>query len=88
MDAQDRQRLSALKKPIESRIRKLEQQIAAATEKKAGLDARLADSSIYEAGKKDELKALLAEQAACAQSVEQLEMEWLEQQEALETILA
>jgi len=88
MDAQDRQRLSALKKPIESRIRKLEQQIAAATEKKAGLDARLADSSIYEAGKKDELKALLAEQAACAQSLEQLEMEWLEQQEALETILA
>lgn len=88
IDAQDRQRLSALKKPIESRIRKLEQQIAAATEKKAGLDARLADSSIYESGKKDELKALLAEQAACAQSLEQLEMEWLEQQEALETILA
>ena len=88
IDAQDRQRLSALKKPIENRIRKLEQQIAAATEKKAGLDARLADSSIYEAGKKDELKALLTEQAACAQSLEQLEMEWLEQQEALETILA
>jgi ATP-binding cassette subfamily F protein 3 len=87
-EAQDRQRLSALKKPIESRIRKLEQQIAAATEKKAGLDARLADASIYEAGKKEELKTLLAEQAACAQSLEQLEMEWLEQHEALETILA
>ncbi|HEX8885999.1 MAG TPA: ATP-binding cassette domain-containing protein [Noviherbaspirillum sp.] len=88
VEAQDRQRLSALKKPIESRIKKLEQQIAAATEKKAGLDARLADASIYEPGKKDELKILLAEQAACAQSLEQLEMEWLEQQEALETILA
>jgi ATP-binding cassette subfamily F protein 3 len=87
-EAQDRQRLSALKKPIESRIRKLEQQIAAATEKKAGLDARLADASIYEAGKKEELKTLLAEQAACAQALEQLEMEWLEQHEALETILA
>ena len=87
-EAQDRQRLSALKKPIESRIRKLEQQIAAATQKKAELDARLADSSIYEAGKKEELKTLLAEQAACAQSLEELEMAWLEQQEALETILA
>jgi len=88
VEAQDRQRLSALKKPIESRIKKLEQQIAAATEKKAALDARLADASIYEAGKKEELKTLLAEQAACAQSLEELEMAWLEQQEALETILA
>ena len=88
VEAQDRQRLSALKKPIERRIRKLEQQIAAATEKKAALDARLADASMYEAGKKDELKTLLAEQAACAQSLEQLEMAWLEQQEALESILA
>lgn len=87
-EAQDRQRLSALRKPIEGRIKKLEQQIAAATEKKAGLDARLADPAIYEPGKKEELKTLLAEQAACAQSLEQLEMEWLEQQEALETILA
>jgi ATP-binding cassette subfamily F protein 3 len=88
VEAQDRQRLSALKKPIESRIKKLEQQIAAATEKKTALDARLADTSVYEAGKKDELKTLLAEQAACAQTLEQLEMEWLEQQEALESILA
>ncbi|MFS0754363.1 ATP-binding cassette domain-containing protein [Noviherbaspirillum sp. 1P10PC] len=88
VEAQDRQRLSTLKKPIESRIKKLEQQIAAATEKKAALDARLADASIYEAGKKEELKTLLAEQAACAQSLEELEMAWLEQQEALETILA
>jgi ATP-binding cassette subfamily F protein 3 len=87
-DAQDRQRLSALRKPIENRIKKLEQQIEAATERKAALDARLADPAIYEAGNKDGLRTLLADQAACAQALEQLEMEWLEQQEALETVQA
>ena len=87
-EAQDRQRLSALRKPIENRIKKLEQQMEAATARKADLDTRLADPSVYEAGNKDALRTLLADQAACAQALEQLEMEWLEQQEALETVQA
>ena len=87
-DAQDRQRLSALRKPIENRIRKLEQQMEAATERKAALDARLADPAVYEAGNKEALRTLLADQAACALALEQLEMEWLEQHEALETVQA
>jgi ATP-binding cassette subfamily F protein 3 len=87
-EAQDRQRLSALRKPIESRIKKLEQQIQAASERKAELDAQLADPAIYEAGNKDKLRRLLADQAACAQTLDQLESEWLDQHEALETIQA
>ena len=87
-EAQDRQRLSALRKPIESRIKKLEQQMETASGRKAALDARLADPEVYEAGNKEALKTLLADQAACAQALEQLEMEWLEQQEALETVQA
>ena len=58
----------------------------AASERKAALDARLADPDVYEAGNKEALKTLLADQAACAQALEALEMEWLEQQEALETV--
>ena len=88
VDAQDRQRLSALKKPIENRIKKIEQQMAAATERKAALDARLADPAVYEAGNKDTLRTLLADQAACAQALELLEMDWLEQHDALETVQA
>ena len=88
VDAQDRQRISALRKPIENRIKKLEQQMEAATERKAALDARLADPDVYEAGSKDALRTLLADQAACAQALEQLEMDWLEQHEALETVQA
>ena len=88
VDAQDRQRLSALKKPIENRIKKIEQQMAAATERKAALDAHLADPAVYEAGNKDTLRTLLADQAACAQALELLEMDWLEQHDALETVQA
>ena len=87
-DAQDRQRLSALRKPIENRIKKIEQQIEATTARKAALDARLADPAVYDDGNKDTLKTLLADQAACAQALEQLEMEWLEQHDALETVQA
>lgn len=88
VDAQDRQRLSALRKPIENRIKKIEQQMEATTARKAALDARLADPAVYEAAHKDALRTLLGDQAACAQALEQLEMEWLEQHDALETVQA
>jgi hypothetical protein len=34
------------------------------------------------------LKTLLADQASCARTLEELEMAWLEQHEALETVQA
>jgi len=86
LEAEERQRLSALKKPIESRIKRLEEQMAKLQEKKATVDARLADPAIYDAANKDELKALIVDQAYLAKELEQLEMEWLEQQDALEKI--
>jgi ATP-binding cassette subfamily F protein 3 len=86
LEAEERQRLSALKKPIESRIRKLEERMGKLQTQKAAIDARLADSAIYDAAKKDELKTLLAKQGICGRELEQVEMEWLEQQEALEQI--
>ena len=87
MEAEERQRLSALRKPIEKRITQLEQQMAALSEKKGLLDARLAEPDIYEAENKKELMGLLSEQAECAKQLEQLESDWLSQQEALEKIV-
>lgn len=87
-EAEERQRLTALKKPIESRIKRLEDQIAKCNEKKAIIDARLAEPTIYDAANKDELKTLIADQAYCSKELNQLETEWLEQQEALEQVLA
>jgi ATP-binding cassette subfamily F protein 3 len=86
LEAGERQRLSALKKPIETRIRKLEEQMAKLQAKKADIDAKLADPQIYEAANKDALKTLIADQGVCGRELEQVEMEWLEQQEALEQI--
>ena len=86
LEAEERQRLSALRKPIEARIKRLEEQMAKGQAKKAEIDARLADSAIYDAANKEELKKLLTEQAYCTKDLEQLETEWLEQQEMLERI--
>ncbi|HEX8955722.1 MAG TPA: ATP-binding cassette domain-containing protein [Burkholderiaceae bacterium] len=85
-EAEERQRLSALRKPIESRIKRLEEQMAKLNDKKAAVDARMADPAIYDAANKEELKTLLTDQAYCAKELEQLEAEWLEKQEALEQL--
>jgi len=87
-EAEDRQRLAALKKPIENKLKKLEEQIAKRTAQKAAVDEKLADPEIYDVAKKKELKALLTDQAYYAKELEQLEAEWLEQQEALEQVSA
>ena len=88
LEAEERQRLSALRKPIESRIKRLDEQMAKLNSRKTEVDARLADPSIYDEANKEELKALILDQAYIAKELEQLETEWLEQQEALEKLSA
>ena len=88
LEAQERQRMSALKKPIEARLRKLESQMEPLSARLASVEQTLAGSEIYDASRKDELKQLLEEQISCKKTLEQLEGEWLEQQEALEKIMA
>jgi ATP-binding cassette subfamily F protein 3 len=85
--AEIRQKLSAQRKPIEARIKRLEEKMAQDNARKSELDARLADASLYADDKKEQVKALLFEQASLIQSLEQLESEWLEQQDALEGLL-
>jgi ATP-binding cassette subfamily F protein 3 len=83
-EAEDRQKLAAHRKPIELKIKKLEEQIAKRNAQKATVETALADPLIYDAAKKKELKQLLADQSFYTKEVTQLEAEWLEQQEALE----
>ncbi|OON62219.1 ABC transporter [Massilia sp. KIM] len=87
-EAEERQRLAALRKPIENRIKRLEEQMAKLNAKKAEIDAQLLDPVIYEAGNKDKLKTLVADQAFASRDLEQLEVEWLELQEQLEGLAA
>ena len=88
LEAEQRQKMSALKKPIEARIKRLDEQIAKLNARKADIDARLASPDIYDAANKEELKTLITDQAYCSKELEQLENEWLEQQEALEQLQA
>jgi ATP-binding cassette subfamily F protein 3 len=87
-DAEQRQRIAALKKPIENKIKRLEEQIAKRNEQKADVDAKLGESSIYEAANKAKLKTLMADQAFYKKDLATLEAEWLELQEQLEGLAA
>ena len=79
---------AAQRKPIEARIKRLEEQMSRLTEKKTALDTRLADATLYESSQKTELKLVQEEHASCSHSLETLEAEWLEQQQALEQLAA
>lgn len=87
-EAEERQRLSALKKPLEKRIAWLEGEIARLNEQKTAIDNRLADTGIYEPAQRDTLKKTLADQAACTRQLAALEEEWLEKQDELEKVLS
>ena len=85
-EAEQRQRLSALKKPIEARIKRLEEQMAKHNARKAEIDTQLADPAIYDQANKETLKTLLTDQAYCGKELAQLEDEWMEKQAELEAL--
>jgi ATP-binding cassette subfamily F protein 3 len=87
-DAEQRQRLTALKKPIEQKIKTLEVQIAKRNGQKAETDAKLGEPSAYDAANKAKLKQLLADQTFFTKDLAQLETEWLGLQEQLEALAA
>ncbi|RXZ32869.1 ATP-binding cassette domain-containing protein [Oxalobacteraceae bacterium CAVE-383] len=86
IDAELRQRISAQRKPIEARLKRVEEKIAKRNAQMAEIDARLSDQSIYESSRKAELKTVLTDQTYYKKDLEQLETEWLKEQEALEAV--
>jgi ATP-binding cassette subfamily F protein 3 len=87
-EAEERQRQSAAKKPIESRIRRIEETMAKLNARRSEIDSRLAGPAIYGDAERQALKALVLDQAYVARELAQLETEWLEQHERLERIRA
>jgi len=85
-EAETRQRLSTQKKPVETRIKRLEEQMERRNQRRAELETLLTDPALYGEARKEDLKARLFEQATLVKELEQLEVEWLEQQEVLEGI--
>ena len=83
LEAERRQRTSDLKKNI-NRLEKLVDK----TQKSLGdITELLADNSLYEEDRKDELKRLLTEQANTKQTLFAAENDWLEATEALEAAI-
>ncbi len=87
LEAQERQRLSALKKPLEKRIAELEKEMEQLNNTLSAIDNQMNDPTIYDFANKDRLKAILAQQAECRKRLSVVEEEWMGKQEALETVL-
>ena len=87
-DAAGRQRHSDARKPIETRLKRLDEQLAKLNAKKSAIDTQLAADGIYDAANEEALKALILDQAYVARELAQIEAEWLEQHEKLEQIAA
>lgn len=88
LEAQERQRLSALKKPLEKRIVQLEKEMEQLNNTLSAIDRQMNDSTLYDFANKDKLKSILAQQAECKKRLSVIEEEWMEKQEALEVVLA
>jgi ATP-binding cassette subfamily F protein 3 len=86
LDAEQRQRMSAQRKPIEARLKRVEEKIAKRNAQMTEIEAKLSDQSIYDNARKAELKTVLTDQTYYKKDLEQLEAEWLKEQEALEAV--
>jgi ATP-binding cassette subfamily F protein 3 len=72
------------RKSLEARLKRLEDMIARMNERKAAIEAQLANPDIYADASKDALQAAMQDQAYVAKELVQLEGEWLEKQAQLE----
>jgi ATP-binding cassette subfamily F protein 3 len=72
--------------PYRRQAERLERELGQVQERLAGIEVRLADSALYEAARKDELRELLADQARLKAEEASLEEAWLEALETLEEL--
>ena len=85
-EAQVRQKLAQLKKPLQTRIARIEKEMETLNAQKAALDAFVADAASYEPAMKARLTETLRQQADVQSRLETLEAQWLDAQEELEQI--
>jgi len=85
-EAEARQRLSALRKPLETRLAKVEAEMEEARARLAALDALIADPDFYSDERRAERQQALSEHGELGKKMGALEEAWLEIQEELETL--
>ncbi len=87
LEAENRQRLSSLKKPLEQRIAKIEKELHPLQAEHGKLTALLVEEGLYLPERKDELQQTLRRESEVKARIEELEMSWLETSEELESLL-
>jgi ATP-binding cassette, subfamily F, member 3 len=85
-EAQARNQSSALRRPIENRLKALEREMEELAAARDRLEKRLAAPDMYADSRKEDLKGILLEQAQVAQRLEQAEERWLELTAELEVL--
>jgi ATP-binding cassette subfamily F protein 3 len=85
-EAETRQKLAQLKKPLQTRITRIEKEMDALNAEKATLDTFVADPASYSAEMKTKLTEAIRRQADVNARIETLETEWLGVHEELEQI--
>ncbi|WP_028115675.1 ATP-binding cassette domain-containing protein [Ferrimonas senticii] len=78
--------LRQLLSPLKKRQQQLDKQMAKAQTELDHIEQTLADADIYAASEKDRLTALLKQRGDLQGQLEELELEWLELQEQMETL--
>ncbi|AQQ69160.1 ABC transporter ATP-binding protein [Microbulbifer agarilyticus] len=71
-------------KPLTNKLKSIEQKMAKAEKEVQRLEEKLADEDLYSGGRQDEITQLTKAQGEARESLDELEMEWLEVSEALE----
>ncbi|MBU4612484.1 ATP-binding cassette domain-containing protein [Achromobacter sp. GG226] len=84
--AEARQRLSTLRKPIEQKLKRAEADMERVSARKAALDAMIADAGLYEDARRDERIRVLAEHGELTKQLETIEEDWLGLQGELEAL--
>jgi len=85
-DAQQRQRLSARRKPVEQRLAQVESHMQGLQARLDVLNAQIADPTLYEDARRDMRQSILEEHGQAQKTLGELEEQWLECQETLEAL--
>ncbi|AMR78799.1 ATP-binding cassette domain-containing protein [Cupriavidus nantongensis] len=85
-EADERQRLSALRKPLTKELEKVEKRMAVLQTAREEIDQFMADESSYAEANKTKLMEMLKRQGEVNGELETLEEKWLELQEQIEQI--
>ncbi|WP_319379614.1 ATP-binding cassette domain-containing protein [Thiomicrorhabdus sp.] len=85
-NAQQRKLLEGRLKPYKSKQKKAEDELVKLQQQLVEYHALMEDQSLYEDGNQERLQDCLKQEAICQQKHEELEMQWLELEEMIQTI--